>query len=94
MAENDTTLLSNYPSIKKKKKESESHSIVSDSVTPMDYIVHGILQARILEWVAVPSPVDLPDSGIEPGSSALRADSLPTVLSGKPDGVTLGLSFS
>ena len=23
---------------------------------PIDYIVHGILQARILEWVAVPSP--------------------------------------
>ena len=22
--------------------------------TPMDYTVHGILQARILEWVAVP----------------------------------------
>ena len=22
---------------------------------PMDYTVHGILQARILEWVAVPS---------------------------------------
>ena len=63
MAENDTTLLSNYPSIKK-KKESESHSIVSDSVTPMDYIVHGILQARILEWVAVPSPGDLPNPGI------------------------------
>ena len=21
---------------------------------PMDYIVHGILQARLLEWVAVP----------------------------------------
>ena len=21
---------------------------------PMDYIVHGILQARILEWVALP----------------------------------------
>ena len=21
---------------------------------PMDYIVHGILQARILEWLAVP----------------------------------------
>ena len=48
----------------KKKKESESHSIVSDSVTPMDYIVHGILQARILEWVAVPSPGDLPNPGI------------------------------
>ena len=23
---------------------------------PMDYTVHGILQARILEWVAVPFP--------------------------------------
>ena len=21
---------------------------------PMDYVVHGILQARILEWVAIP----------------------------------------
>ena len=43
---------------------------------------------RILEWVAIPSPVDLPDPGIEPGSPALQADSLPTELSGKPpDGV-------
>ena len=30
--------------------------------------VHGILQARILEWVAVPSSRDLPDPGIEPTS--------------------------
>ena len=28
--------------------------------------VHGILQARILEWVAVPSSGDLPDPGTEP----------------------------
>ena len=28
--------------------------------------VHGILQARILEWVASPPPGDLPDPGIEP----------------------------
>ena len=35
--------------------ESESHSVVSDSLRPMDYTVHGILQARILEWVAFPS---------------------------------------
>jgi len=38
---------------------------------PMDYSlpgssVHGILQARILEWVPFPSPGDLPDPGIEP----------------------------
>ena len=41
--------------------ESESCSVVSSSLQPysptiqsMDYIVHGLLQARILEWVAIP----------------------------------------
>ena len=33
--------------------------------------VHGILQARILEWVAIPSPGHLPDPGIEAVSPAL-----------------------
>ena len=82
---------------------------------PKGDTVHGILQARILEWVAfpfcrgssqprfrtqlshiagrlftswatredqeywsgypIPSPVDLPDPGIEPGSPALQMDS-------------------
>ena len=32
------------------------------------FSVHGILQARILEWVAMPPPGDLPDPGIEPTS--------------------------
>ena len=45
--------------------------------------VCGILQARILEWVAIPFPEDLPDLGIEPGSPALQADSLPTEPPGK-----------
>ena len=31
---------------------------------------------------SIPSPGDLPDPGIEPGSPALQADSLPTELSG------------
>ena len=30
--------------------------------------VRGIFQARILEWVTIPSSRDLPDLGIEPGS--------------------------
>ena len=51
---------------------------------PMDYIVHGILQARILEWVAFPSPGDLPNPGIEPRSPALQADSSPAEPQGKP----------
>ena len=46
--------------------------------------VPGILQGRILEWIAVPSPGDLPNPGIKPRSPALWADSLPTELSGKP----------
>ena len=31
-----------------------------------------------------PSPADLPNPGIEPGSLALQMDSLPTELIGKP----------
>ena len=45
---------------------------------PMDYTVHGNLQARKLEWVAIPSPGDLPRS------PALWADSLPPEPPGKP----------
>ena len=51
---------------------------------PMDRIVHGILQARILEWVAFPSPGDLPDPGSEPGSPALQVNSLLSEPTGKP----------
>ena len=32
---------------------------------------------RILQWIAIPSPVDLPDTGIEPGSPTLQADCFP-----------------
>ena len=44
--------------------------------SPPGSSVHGILQARILEWVAISFSRDLPDSGIEPRSSALEADAL------------------
>ena len=33
---------------------SESPVVVSDSLQPMDCTVHGILQARVLEWVSFP----------------------------------------
>ena len=42
--------------------------------SPPGSSVHGIFQARILEWVATPG--DLPTSGCEPGSPTLKADSL------------------
>ena len=38
------------------------------------------IQARILGGLPFPSPGDLADPGIEPGSPALQADTLPTVL--------------
>ena len=96
---------------------------------PINYTVHEILQARILELVAfpfsrgssqpkdqtqvsriagrfftswatreaqeywsgepIPSPEDLPDPEIQPGSPALQADSLTTELSGKPQKAAL-----
>ena len=40
--------------------------------------VHGILQTRILEWVAISFSRDLPDPGIEHGSPALEAYALPS----------------
>ena len=46
--------------------------------------VHGILQGRTLQWVAIYSPGDLLDPGIEPSTSALQADSLLSELPGKP----------
>ena len=44
----------------KEESESVSYSVVSDSCDPMDCSppgssVHGIIQARILEWVAISS---------------------------------------
>ena len=56
----------------------------------MDYTVHGILQARILEWVAFPSPGDLPNPGIKPRSPTLQADSLPAEPKGKPKNTRVG----
>ena len=49
----------------------------------MDYTVHEILQARILEGVAFPLLRDLPNPGIKPRSPALQADSLPAEPQGK-----------
>ena len=37
--------------------------------------VHGILQAKILEWVVISFSRDHPDPEIDPGSPAMQADS-------------------
>ena len=70
--------------------ESLSCSVLSDSATSVDCSpagssVHGILQARILEWVAILFSRDLPDPAVELESPALQADSLLSEPPGKPN---------
>ena len=55
---------------------------------PMDYrppgsYVHGILQARILECVAIPFSRETSNPGIKSGSPALQADALASEQPGK-----------
>ena len=49
--------------------------------SPSGSSVHGLLQERILEKIQG----DFPDLGIEPRSSTLQADSLPSEPPQKPD---------
>ena len=66
--------------------------------SPPGSFVHGILQARILEWVAMasPPPGDLRDPGIEPTSPCLlywQVGSLPLMPPGKPAVPLTGPNF-
>ena len=51
---------------------------------PMDYTVHGILQARILEWVAFPFFRGSSQPRDQTLSPALQADSLLAEAQGSP----------
>ena len=81
----DTTLMAE----KEKKVKVKSLSRVQLFATPMDCSlpgssVHGIFQARVLERVAIASPGDLPDPGVESGSPALQADAYRLSHQGSP----------
>ena len=73
--------------MKVKVKFSQSCPTLCD---PMDYRVHGILQARILEWLAFLFSRDLPNPGMEPRSPSLQVDSLPVEPPGKPKNTGIG----
>ena len=74
----------------------ECHSVMSDSfATPQTiYTVHGNLQARILEWAAVPfskgSSQPRDRTQVSHISLALQADSLPAEPQGKPKNTGVG----
>ena len=57
---------------------------------PMDSPVHGVLQARIMEWVAFPFSRGSSHPGTEPRSPSLQADSLPDEPQGKPKNTRVG----
>ena len=50
----------------------------------------GFSRQEYWSGLPFPSPGDLPNPGIEPGSSTLQADSLPTELPQKPMDFTAG----
>ena len=66
------------------KSERVSCSVMSDSLQPHGLKPTGLfclwnsLQARILEWVAIPFASGSSQPGIEPRSPALQADSIPS----------------
>ena len=47
--------------------------------------MHGILQARVLEWVAISSPRGFPNPGTEATSPALAGGFSTTEPPGKPE---------
>ena len=64
-------------------------SVVSDSVRPWTAahqapLSMGFPRKEYWSGLLFPSPGDLPDSGIEPRSSTLQKDSLPSEPPGKP----------
>ena len=59
--------------------------------SPLSSSVHGIFQARLLEWVAIPFSRGSSRPGIEPGSPALQVNSWP---SEPPRNLTYASSFS
>ena len=59
----------------------------------MDYTVHEILQARILEWVGFPFSRGSSQPRVEPRSPTLRPDSLPAEPQRKPKKTGVGSRF-
>ena len=68
------TILSLSIKYKVKVKVAQSRSTLCD---PMNYTVHGILQARILEWVAFPFSRGSSQTQGSNRSPALQVDPLP-----------------
>ena len=70
------------------ESETVSHSVVTPwTVACQAPLSLGFSRQEYWSGLPFPSPGDLPDPGIKPGSFALRADSLPSEPPGKPNGM-------
>ena len=69
------------------KSKSESRSVVSSSLDPMDYTVHGIVQARIVEWVAFPFSQESSQPRDQTQVSHIACNSLPAEPQWKPKNI-------
>ena len=71
---------------KVKVKSLQSCTTLCDPMgcSPSVSSVYGVFQVRVIEWVAISFSRGLPDSGIEPRSPALQADTLLSEPQGKP----------
>ena len=86
--ENETPRKEYWSGVFNPESESEVTQSCPALCDPMDCSlsgssIHGIFQAILLEWIAISFSRDLPNPGIEPGSPALQANSLPSELWGK-----------
>ena len=84
--------------VKSESEVTQSYPTPGDPMdcSPAGSSVHGIFQARILEWVTLSYSRDLPNAGIQPTSlvsPALQADSLPAEPQGKPKNTGVGTLF-
>ncbi len=52
--------------------------------SPASFFAHEIFQARVLEWIVMPSSREEAQTEESSVSPALQVDSLPAELSGKP----------
>ena len=62
-----------YECVKVKVLVAQSCLCDPKGCSPPGSSICGILQAGILEWIAMPSPADVPNPGIKPGSPTWQA---------------------
>ena len=70
--------------IRKKSEVTQSCLTLYDPIAHQAFVFMGFSRQEYWRGESFPSPGDLPNPGIEPGSPTMQADSIPSELPGKP----------